>query len=95
MTAISPRLSPGAVLLAERAVDAFPSQPAAPTALPKGEPGLTKNTEIPRPAEGSGPYEMSADDGNTVMPVRLAAFLKSKKTPLRCEPEESILLTDG
>ena len=50
---------------------------------------------IPRPAEGSGPYEMSADDGNTVVPVWLAAFLKSKKTPLRCEPEGSILLTDG
>ena len=49
LTAISPRRTPGAVLLAERAVDAFPSQPAAPTALPKGEPGLTKNAEIPRP----------------------------------------------
>ena len=57
LTAISPRLSPGAVLLAESAVDAFPSQSAAPTALPKGEPGLTKNAEIirPGPLRAAGP----------------------------------------
>ena len=64
---------------------------------PKGRARTDEECRNPpsRPAEGSGPYEMSADDGNTVVPVWLAAFLKSKKTPLRCEPEGSILLTDG
>ena len=49
----------------------------------------------PRPLRGSGPYEMSADDGSTVVPVRLAAFLKSKKLPSGVSRREAFLLTDG
>ena len=44
----------------------LPSQSAAPTALPKGEPGLTKNAEIPRP----GP--LRAADPTKCLPMMAA-----------------------